>query len=546
MPDDFFDVIIVGYGPTSQLLALALGRQGRSVAVVERWEERYPLPRAVCIDHEVYRILAANGLADALPAITHEGGLYQWFNQDWRELLVLDWSQESVSGGAGVHFVHQPSLEEVMDEAVRAQPTVSLLLGCEATAVVQNGDAALLTISPTQTGKVRTIGARYLIGCDGANSSVRESIGGGQEDRGFEADWLVIDVRLKDGVSIADLNIPTSGQYCDPAQPTTIVPAGVRDGRQYRRWEFMRMPGETVEALEREERVWALLSPWAGPDQVDLIRHKVYNFRSLLAKQWRNGRLLIAGDAAHVMPPFLGQGMCSGMRDAWNLTWKLGLILDGRASDRLLNSYQQERSPHTSQMIEMSIYLGKIICTPDATVATARDQAFLDGTHPPFPDFPHLEQGLLARLPDGSVQPGAGEVAPHVRVKALGRTGRLDDVAGPGPLLFLAADVSDEAVSEASRNFLEWVAGTSLSLAAGSVDAIEDLDGRIAPFMAQRGWTAMLVRPDYYVFGGATSEYDVDALVQTYADTLAAAGLYAARPAAQARGLPAREVQDAK
>ena len=266
-----------------------------------------------------------------------------------------------------------------------------------------------------------------------------------QEDRGFQADWLVIDVLLKDGVTIEKLGIPPAGQYCNPVRPTTIVPAGTREGRTYRRWEFMRLPGERVEEMEHETRVWELLKPWAGPVDIELVRHKVYNFRSLMASKWRDRRFLLAGDAAHVMPPFMGQGMCSGIRDAWNLAWKLGLILDGNAPESLLDSYQAERMPHVSQLIDISIYLGKVICIPDATEAAERDRSFLDGTAPPPPPFPHLTAGLLHRQKGGSPSQGAGLLSPHVNVETARGQGRLDDMFGPGFVLIMDASCdSDE------------------------------------------------------------------------------------------------------
>lgn len=434
-----YDVIQVGYGPVSEALALMLSRQGRRVAVCERWRERYPLPRAVCIDHELYRVLMANGLGSVLPNVTQPGPLYQWFNSEWKELLTIDWSQLSISGGVEVNFVHQPTLERVLDDAVRAQPGVDLLLGCEVVAVTQDHAGATVTIR--EDGAERTLFARYVIGCDGANSLVRAAIGGGQEDLGFEADWLVIDVRLKPGVTIERLGIPAAGQYCDPRRPTTMVPAGISGDATYRRWEFMRMPGEDVAELEREERVWQFLEPWAGPDDVELVRHKVYNFRSLLADRWRDRRLLIAGDAAHVMPPFMGQGMCSGMRDAWNLAWKLGLVLEGATEDRLLDSYEIERRPHVSQLIDLSIYLGKMICVPDVATAAARDRGFFEGTALPPPPFPHLTDGLVYRSSDGALQAGAGLLSPHVMLETAGRAVRLDEADGEGGFVVIARSI---------------------------------------------------------------------------------------------------------
>lgn len=515
-----FDVIQIGYGPVSQTLALMLGRQGRRVLVCERWSKRYPLPRAVCIDHELYRVLAANGMQDVLPEVTERGPLYQWFNADWRQLLEIDWSADSISGGPEVNFVHQPTVEEALDETVAAQPTVEAMLGWEATAVRQDRDGATVDLRHLESGETRTVSSLYVIGCDGANSLVRETIGGAREDRGFEADWLVIDVLLKPGATIESLGIPAAGQYCNPARPTTIVPAGVRKGRTFRRWEFMRLAGETEESLEREDKVWELLKPWAGPDDVELVRHKVYNFRSLLAERWRDGRLLVAGDAAHVMPPFMGQGMCSGMRDAWNLAWKLGLILDGRADDRLLDTYQPERMPHVSQIIDMSIYLGKIICIPDDVAAAVRDEAFLTGAVEPMPPFPCLTDGIIHRGPDGLPAPGAGLLSPHVEVTAGEFTGRLDDLTGPGFVVISKGLDGPDALAGPTRAALASIGTHFVSLAD-----VRDLDGRLEAFLDLNGWASMIVRPDYYVYGGAADVAGLQSLAATMIHDLTRVGL---------------------
>ena len=518
-----YDVIIIGYGPVGQALALMLARQGRRVAVCERWQTRYPLPRAVCIDHELYRVLCAIGMEPDLADICQHGPLYQWFNADWRELLVIDWSVESISGGPEVNFVHQPTLEEALDRAVAATG-VDVLLGQEAIAVTQDETSASVRLRARDGGGEQTLSARYLVGCDGANSLVRDTIGGGREDLGFEADWLVIDVLLKEGVTIESLGIPAAGQYCNPTRPTTIVPAGKRHGRVFRRWEFMRLPGERNEDLEGEATVWRLLEPWAGPDDIELVRHKIYNFRSLIADRWRDRRLLIAGDAAHVMPPFMGQGMCAGLRDGWNLAWKLGLILDGTASDRLLDSYQPERRPHVRALVDASIYLGRIICIPDAEQAAARDRAFLDGTAEPPPPFPHLTDGLIHRLPDGTPAPGAGLLAPHVRASRAGRTGRLDDLLGPGWLLLATTDPAAQLGPAAA--LLDRL-GTRVACLAdpASPRHITDLDGRLAAFLDAQGWTAMLVRPDFHVYGGAATPAELAPLLADLAADLARFGL---------------------
>lgn len=285
----------------------------------------------------------------------------------------------------------------------------------------------------------------------------------------------------------------------------------------------MRLPGETVEELEREDRVWELLKPWAGPDDIELVRHKIYNFRSLLAEKWHDRRLLIAGDAAHVMPPFMGQGMCSGMRDAWNLAWKLGFILDGKASDQLLDTYQPERLPHVSQIIDMSIYLGKIICIPDPVEAKARDEAFLGGTAEPPPPFPCLSDGLLHRDTSGTPTMGAGLLAPHVDVSVNGQKLRLDEIASGAFLLITGGYRAPEVLTQVTADALASIDTGYVQL--GGLDGIEDLDGRLTDFLTERQWTAMIVRPDFYVYGGAATAEDLQQLVNALIADLAGAGV---------------------
>ncbi len=521
-----YDVVVIGYGPVGAILALALARQGFTVAVFERWRERYALPRAVCIDHEMTRMLSAIGLGDQLPAVSHPGEVYRWMNAQWRELLAIDWAAESISGGSEVNFVHQPTVEAMFDQAVRQQPNVTVQLGWEAELIEQSADYASATLRDTQTGQTRTVRGRYLVGADGANSAVRRALGTEQEDRGFQADWLVVDVLPHEGVR---LDVPAAAQYCNPERPTTIVPAGVRDGRYFRRWEFMRLPHEAASDLENEAAAWRLLAPWVTPDQAVLVRHKLYTFRSLVADRWRRGRLLIAGDAAHVMPPFMGQGMCAGLRDDWNLAWKLPLVLRGQADASLLDTYDEERRPHVSDVIDLSMYLGRIICMPDAQAAAARDAAFFAGTAPPPPPFPSLRTGLLAKDAKGRPAGCAGLLSPHSRGRSAAGEGRFDDLfAGGfrlvhtgGPLALTAAQQAVLAALGVSVVRIE----ADLGQATKAGEFLES-DRKFLPFMREHGAAAMLVRPDFYVYGSVAVLEQAGELVDALARDLARHGFH--------------------
>jgi len=520
--NSIYDVVQIGYGPVSQVLALILGRQGHRVAVAERWLEPYALPRAVCVDHEAARILHAIGVGEGLSRVSRPAPLYQWFNADWEELLCIDWSAGAVSGGPAVNFVHQPSLEAEFRAKVGEQPSVELNLGWELAGFTDRGGHVEVELRELEGGRTRTLRTRYLIGVDGANSLVRETLGIGREDRGFQADWLVVDMKLNPGVT---LDIPDCGQYCNPERPTTMVPGGVQDGRICRRWEFMRLPNETREALQDEAHVWRLLGQWVRPDQAELVRHTIYTFRSLIADDWRAGRVLLAGDAAHTMPPFMGQGMCAGIRDAWNLSWRLDAVLRGRSGDALLDSYTAERKPHVAAVTDAAIYLGRIICIADPAEAAERDRAFKDGTaEQPLP-FPHLTAGLLAKGADGEPAPMAGLLSPHGSVSWRGREGRWDDIVGLGFCVVVRdADPAGLLRPDQLRALADIGAHVVGIAGAPSGDLVVDMEGKYAAFLDAHGAAGMVTRPDFYVFGGVSEARGLAGLVDALIAALAGGG----------------------
>jgi len=506
---ELVDVAIVGFGPVGQALALMLGSRGYRVHVFERQAALYSLPRAVCIDHEIRRVLGSVGMEEDIAAITHPSPHYRWYNANWELLLDIDWGLDSISGGPDVNFVHQPTLEERLARAARRRPTVTVDLGWDVTHLEERNDRVVIMAGERESGAERHIEARYVVGADGANSFVRKVAGINSHDRGFEADWLVIDVLPNEDTK---LDIPPAAQYCNPARPTTIVPAGQRNGRFYRRWEFMRLPGESREALENLDNVWRMLAPWLTPGQAEIVRYKIYTFRSLVADEWRNGRLLLVGDAAHVMPPFMGQGMCAGLRDAANLTWKFDLIFRGIAPDTLLDTYTRERRPHVSDVIDASIHLGKIICVPDPAEAAVRDRAYKDGTAEPPPPFPQLTDGFLLRDEFGRLDLPAGVLSPQPRVMQNGRIARFDQFVAPG-FVVIAIGFDPRAVLEADRlAFLERLGARFAHIGAGE-NALENIDGSYAAFFRAQHCCAVIVRPDFYVYGGAHERADLLTIV---------------------------------
>ncbi|WP_411130044.1 bifunctional 3-(3-hydroxy-phenyl)propionate/3-hydroxycinnamic acid hydroxylase [Streptomyces sp. x-19] len=538
---DEYDVLVVGAGPVGLTTAIQLGMRGWRVGVVERWPQRYPLPRAVVLDHEIARIVASLGLGDALRTFSEPAEDYEWRNGKGQTLLRLAFEDTSYSGWPFVNIFTQPRLEAALEERARALPGVEILRGREAVDLAEEPTAVRLTIAenagdqPTGDDGVRehrTLRAAYVVGCDGANSFVRSRMDTSMTDLGFRFDWLVVDVIPDDQDRVWS---PRNLQLCDPARPTTAVSGG--PGR--RRWEFMRLPGETIAELNSPETAWKLLAPWdIRRDNATLERHTVYTFQARWADSWRQGRLLLAGDAAHQMPPFAGQGMCSGIRDATNLTWKLALVLAGHADASLLDTYTPERSEHLRHAIDASVYLGRIICQTDPAAAAERDkrmvadqQAGRDQLVSMLPGT--LTGGLLVGDASGAPAEPAGQLSRQGQVRFHGRTNLFDQAVGTGFTLLAAQDprhvLDDDALGWCERLGIRLLRITDDHTAAGPADVV-DLDGTYLAHVAATGQQALLVRPDFYVFGGAPGMDAVPGLVATLRDELTAGSVRASTP----------------
>jgi 2-polyprenyl-6-methoxyphenol hydroxylase-like FAD-dependent oxidoreductase len=450
------DVTVVGAGPVGLLLATLIGRGGHDVEVLERRAHPYGRPRAVHIDHEAARILQAAGVMDDLPTETMDA--YEWRNAAGATLLRLEPPPGPAASGwpASLMFA-QPELEARLEAAALATGHVDIRRGHEVTEL-----------------EVRRSPSSWVVGCDGAASTVRAAMGVAVTDLGYQHDWLVVDVLPSEPTAWRPLNV----QICDPARPTTAVSGG--PGR--RRFEFMRLPDETVDGLADEAAVWRLLEPWSlTPANASLERHATYTFTAALVDRWQVGRLFLAGDAAHQMPPFAGQGLCSGLRDAANLAGKLDLVLRGAAPERILATYGAERAPQVAAEIAFSIDLGRIICILDPAEAEARDAGMLPGAGPiDLPPGPPLGPGLTR--PD---DPAAGTLS----LQPIGLGGRrLDDVIGAGWRL-LGVSASDLPAELAV--WWESIGGRNVK-----VD-----DTRFSEWLAGMDATVVLVRPDFYVWG---------------------------------------------
>lgn len=457
------DVLVAGIGPVGAALCALLARQGVTAIAVEKDTGVYPLPRAAHFDHEIMRLFQKLGIAGEMQAASQPAAAYEFRNAAGEILMRYDQRLDSPSGWAPGYMFHQPSLEHALRRLAKGSPLIDARLGHSLTSFTQDVDGVTASVDGPdgRTG----IRARWMVACDGAKSPVRDALGIGQSDYGFDEPWLVIDAVVSDVSRLPQANL----QICDPARPTTCLV--MSQGRH--RWEFMLLPGEQPEDLLDDAVIRDLLKPWNCEDVVEIERKAVYRFHGRVAHRWREGRVLLAGDAAHQTPPFAGQGLCSGLRDVDNLAWKLAAVIRRGADPDLLDSYQTEREPQVRSVIELAIAMGRVVCISDPQAAAMRDAGMLAqraAGHAPPPIAPlRLGPGVMLDGVGGEYfpQPWAADV-------------RLDDLLGEGPWLIDRASLADGPLALFADQLTAWF---------GSRDA-----------------EAVLVRPDRYVFGTGAAE----------------------------------------
>ncbi|OBF12239.1 FAD-binding monooxygenase [Mycobacterium sp. ACS4054] len=501
-----YDVAVIGYGPTGATAANLLGNMGLNVIVIERDPDVYGRARAISTDEEVMRIWQSVGLAERLQRDMLPDRPLAWVDAHGVPFIETTMTPRGC-GHPPQQFLYQPAVDHVLREGVARYPNVEVLVEHECLRVL-NGDAHVeLMLADLRTDTFKRVRASYVIACDGGSSPTRAQLGVGYDGRTYAERWVVIDtkvIREWDGHDRLRF-------HCNPARPTVDCPTPLG----HHRWEYPARDAEDEKQLVTDKAIWRVLNEQGITEEhVKILRAVIYSHHVRVADRWRVGRVFLAGDAAHAMPPWIGQGMSAGVRDAANLCWKLAAVIRGQAPDSLLDSYQLERKPHVTEVTRRAVRNGRLITERRKSLAWLRDHLLRALTRLP---------GVLAGgqkliwIPAAHYAGGYFATEAHTAVgwqlpqpwvtDAAGTVKRLDDALGCG------WTVLHYGAPPAGTDRWERLGARALTITAGApaAGAIRDDDGTLTGWLRHHKAAAVVLRPDGFVFAAAAPDHPLPA-----------------------------------
>ena len=469
-----YDVIIVGLGPTGGTLANLLALNGFSILILEREKNLYALPRAVHFDDEIMRVFQTIGITKNFLKNTIINKGTKFVNSSGK--VLLDWPRPksiTENGWYPSYRFHQPDLERNLRNRLKTFKKVKLLQNTEVIQIKNNINSVELFFK--SKNKINKASSKYVIGCDGARSTTREQMGSVLDNLGFTQKWAVVDLILKKNKNkLPDRTI----QYSNSERPATYC----RNVGKRRRWEFAIQDNENEKEILSDKYIWNFLKPWLNPKEAYLERKAIYIFQSAIARKWRKGRIFIAGDAAHLMPPFMGQGMCAGIRDASNLAWKISLCIKNKHDGKFLDTYQTERFSNAKEYIETTMRMGEFVNAVGSENITDNISSGPDGTKSMQSIKPKLGIGL-----GSNKDKNRGKIFPQLKMKN-GKT--LDEKFSKSPLLL----TSSKLEKKISLNKIHSITDKD----------IKGLSSLLKTYKAK----AIIVRPDRFILKTCKSQND--------------------------------------
>ncbi len=478
-----FDVTIVGLGPAGGTLANLLAMHDFSILILDREKSFYPLPRAVHFDDEIMRVFQTIGITKEFLKHTIINKGTKFVNS--KDKVILDWPRPkkiTENGWYPSYRFHQPDLEKKLRKKLKNYKKVSIEQNSEVIKIKNSKNHVDITYLNLNNHKEYLVRSKYVIGCDGANSITRKQMKTKMDNLGFTQKWAVVDLILKKKKN----NLPDRTiQYSNPKQPATYC----RNVGRRRRWEFAIKEKHSDKKVLSENYIWNFLKPWLNKSEAIIERKTIYTFESAIARKWRKGRVFIAGDAAHLMPPFMGQGMCAGIRDASNLAWKIANCIRNKFDETLLNTYQSERSLNVKEYIETTMRMGEFVNAVESIQITDNIKFDKKGIKSMQSIKPKLGKGL-GNLKDRN----RGKIFPQFKLK---NNKTLDEYFSKKGMIILSSDIKPKN----SKNYIILKANN-----------LSD----VLKYLRNINSKAILVRPDRFILASARSNKDVSFLFKKY------------------------------